>query len=158
MHLQQWDGAINCYRNALQLQPDLAHLSGHLAQALQQRAQSDRTSAIAFYQQAIQQNPQDLDQYHQALELSPDDISLYMGLVDALLGQHRLDEALICCQIARQLQPDSPEIISKFHQISQLREQSRQPRINLEADYAVWMQQHTPTSEHLQQMADAVPN
>jgi O-antigen biosynthesis protein len=155
-HLEKWDGAIEHYRAALKLQPDLPHAPGRLANALQQRATTDRASALAFYQQAIQQNPSEPENYHKALELQPDAVELYLGLTEALLIHDRCDEALVCCQIARQLQPDNAEIITKLKQILRQRELAREPRISSDADYEHWLQQHNPTAADLQRMKASV--
>ncbi|QYO67460.1 glycosyltransferase [Leptolyngbya sp. 7M] len=153
-HLEAWDAAIESYRMALKLQPDLPHVPARLAHALQQRAADDRASALRFYRQAIQQQPHEPENYHKALELQPDAVELYLGLTESLLIHDRLDEALVCCQIARQLQPDNAEIIAKLKQILQQQEQVRQPRISNDADYERWLEQHNPTAADLRRMAE----
>nr|RNJ71212.1 MAG: tetratricopeptide repeat protein [Leptolyngbya sp. IPPAS B-1204] len=153
-HLEAWDAAIESYRTALKLQPDLPHAPARLAHALQQRATDDRASALRFYRQAIQQQPYEPENYHKALELQPDAVELYLGLTEALLIHNRLDEALVCCQIARQLQPDDAEIIARLKQILQQQEQVRQPRMSNDGDYERWLEQHNPTAADLQRMAE----
>lgn len=152
-HLQDWDRAITSYRIALQLQPNLPHISGRLADALQHRAAHDYANAFSFYQQAIHQNPHDPENYHKALELQPDSVELYLGLVEALVVQERLDEAIVCCQIARQLSPEDATIITKLKQILQQHELAKRPRVDEQAQYERWIEKYTPTAEQLQQMA-----
>lgn len=152
-HLQDWDGAIEAYRQALKQQPDLPYVTGRLADALQQRSQADRAGAVAFYQQAIQQNPLEPENYHKLLELQPNTVELYLGLSDALLAKDRLDEAFVCCQIARQLRPDDAEINAKLEQLLQQRTLIKRPKADNNAAYDRWLQKHTPTTADLQQMA-----
>ncbi|MFM7426049.1 MAG: tetratricopeptide repeat protein, partial [Elainella sp.] len=156
--LAEWDGAIAAYQAALKLQPDLPHAATHLAHALQQRAASDRAQSLACYHRAIQQNPHDPDPYYKALELNPEASDLYLGLIEALAHQARYDEALVCCQIARQLSPDCPELSQLVQQILRQRELARHPQTAWDraSDYERWMQQHTPSPDDLRQMAAAV--
>ncbi|MCU0524752.1 MAG: tetratricopeptide repeat protein [Elainella sp. Prado103] len=149
--LQDWDGAIEAYRSALRIQPDLPYAAGRLADALHQRAMLDQDCAFTFYRQAIQQNPHDPDPYYRALELQPDAVPLYLGLSDALAVQARWDEALTCCQIARQLQPTDPDIIAKLKQLLQQQTAARQPQSQADA-YERWMAIHTPTPDQLEVM------
>lgn len=153
-HLQNYDGAIDSYRTALKLDPNLPYASSRLADALQQRAANDYANALSCYQQAIQQNPHDPENYHKALELQPDAVELYLGLVEALMTQERLDEAIVCCQIARQLSPNDAEIIAKLKQILQQQEAVKRPRTVNQSDYDRWLQKHTPTPDQLQRMAE----
>jgi O-antigen biosynthesis protein len=151
-HLEDWDGAIDAYRSALALQPDLPHTAGRLADMLQRRAVMDRTNAFAYYQKAIQQNPTEPDHYYKALELQPNSVDLYLGLTEALLAQERLDEAVTCCQIARQLDPEDDRVIARLKDLFQLQRQKRQPRFGNQQDYERWMERYTPTAEMLKQM------
>ncbi len=156
VRLQDWDGAIEAYRTALNLQPDLPYAAAHLADALQRRAVIDRNNALTFYTQEIQRNPADPENYYKALELQPDSLDLYLGLTDALMGQERWDEALACCQIARQMRPEAVEIIAKLKHLLQLQVKARRPQMQDEAAYDRWMAKHTPTAEDLRQMATSI--
>jgi O-antigen biosynthesis protein len=156
--LADWDGAIAAYQAALKLQPDLSYAAVHLANALQQRAASDRTQSLACYHQAIRRNPQDPDLYYKALELDPEATDLYLGLIEALAHHGRYDEALVCCQIARQFSPDSVELNHLIQQILRQREVVCRPQPDWDraSDYERWMQQHSPSPEDLRQMTAAL--
>lgn len=149
--LQDWDGAIDAYRAALRIQPDLPYAAARLADALHQRALLDQDHAFTFYTQAIQQNPLDPEPYYRALELQPDAVPLYLGLADALAAQSRWDEALTCCQIARQLQPEDVTIVARLKQLLQ-----QQTATSQTAAYERWMAIHTPTPDQLAAMRSSL--
>ncbi|NJO79383.1 MAG: tetratricopeptide repeat protein [Cyanobacteria bacterium RM1_2_2] len=153
VRLQEWDQAIAAFQSALKVQPDLPYALGDLADALQQRSALDQANALAYYRQAIQQNPLDPEHYHKAIELQPDAVDLYLGLVDALLVHQQLDDAFVCCQLARQLQPENEEIIARLREILQQQELAKRPQTAADAsvDYQRWIEQNTPTSAQLQQ-------
>jgi tetratricopeptide (TPR) repeat protein len=112
--LQAWDEAVASYRRAAQLQPTIAGLQQKLGNALWQRAKLDTAAAFDCFQQAIQQQPEELFSYHTAIEIYPDRPDLYMQLADALARNGRMEGAIVFYQIAQQLNPSDPDIVQKL--------------------------------------------
>lgn len=112
--LQEWDEAINAYRRAEQLQPTIAGIQQKLGNVLWQRVQLDTTAAFECFQQAIQQNPEDLASYHKAIEIQPHCPELYVELADALVRSGKAEGAIVFYQIAQQLTPHNLEIVRKL--------------------------------------------
>ncbi|NJK66011.1 MAG: tetratricopeptide repeat protein [Microcoleus sp. SU_5_3] len=105
----KWKEAIASYQKAFELDPNLPSIYQKIAGALQKQAQSDRTTLLTFYQQKIEQNPDDLQNYYQALEICPNHAEFYFGLGKALAKKGRLDRAIVAYQKVLQLQPEHLE-------------------------------------------------
>lgn len=116
--------AIDCYRRALEHNPDLVGPHNHLANLLQERAEF--AEAISHYRRALQIKPdfpeawsglgnalretghiEEAAQSHRrAIELNPDYAAAHNNLGAALQALGRLDEAAGCFQRALALKPD----------------------------------------------------
>ncbi|MEM9217699.1 MAG: tetratricopeptide repeat protein [Cyanobacteria bacterium P01_F01_bin.150] len=102
VQLEDWDGAITAYRQALEQEPTLPHCHQKIGDALKNRATADMEQALGHYDQAIQQDPSQVDSYHKRLELKKDDPDLYVQLAQALLRQGERTEAIVACQMGLQ--------------------------------------------------------
>ena len=111
------DGAINAYQNAWKLQGDLPLVKQKLGQVLQQRSKLDFQLALQCYLEAIEQNPDDLENYHQVLAIQPENVELYCQLAARLQEQKKLSEALVFYQLALQLKPNDGEILTQLQQL-----------------------------------------
>jgi predicted O-linked N-acetylglucosamine transferase (SPINDLY family) len=84
------DGAVACYRRALELKPD--HAEGHINLGVALSDQGKLAEAVACYRRA--------------LELKPDFAEAYNNLGGAFKEQGKLDEAAACYRRALELKPD----------------------------------------------------
>ncbi len=103
--LNQWDEAIKAYEEAAKIQPDLPNVQQKLGNALYRKIEQDKNSALKFLENAIANNPDEIQNYHQAIALDKENLSLYMGLGNALMKHNRIDEAIVAYQMVLQLQP-----------------------------------------------------
>lgn len=103
---ERWEEAIAAYQKAFDLNPNLPSISQKLGNAFLGRSLANRKEMFILHRQGLQDNPHDIDRYHQAIELQPRDVELYLGLGNALVANHKLDEAIVAYQMALQLQPD----------------------------------------------------
>lgn len=101
--LEQWDAAIEAYQRALDMKPDLAEATLKLCQALNHRAKADSERILAYYREAIQQDPDNLDLLHQAIEFQPSNPEFYRGLTQALARNNQLDQARVFEQMTLHL-------------------------------------------------------
>ncbi|NEO57838.1 MAG: tetratricopeptide repeat protein [Okeania sp. SIO3B5] len=106
--------AIAAYRSAIKLQPDLPKVYEKLGDALQQQMELHTKEAVNSYQQAIKQNPDDIELYHKALEVKPNDPELYLQLCQTLVRQNELDEAMIFYQMGLQAQSTNQDTSTQF--------------------------------------------
>jgi GT2 family glycosyltransferase len=106
---EKWKEAIASYQKALELDPNLPSIHQKIAGALQKQAQADRANLLSFYQQKIEQNPDDLQNYYQALEICPKNAEFHFRLGKALAKKGRLDRAIVAYQKVLQLQPEHLE-------------------------------------------------
>jgi tetratricopeptide (TPR) repeat protein len=104
MQLERWDGAIGAYQRSLELQPDLPYAHRKLGDARRQRAKADLDIALECYHEAIQRNPDDIQNYHRALDINPKDLKLYAKLETALARKGQHNEAIVFQQMLHQLQ------------------------------------------------------
>jgi GT2 family glycosyltransferase/tetratricopeptide (TPR) repeat protein len=109
VRLERWEEAIAAYQKAFALNPNLPSISQKLGNAFLERSLANRKEMFVLHRQALQDNPQDIDRYHRAIELQPRNAELYLGLGNALIANHKLDEAIVAYQMALQLQPDYAE-------------------------------------------------
>ncbi len=108
---RNWDEAITAYRGALELQPDLPHAYQKLGDALRQGEKADLAAALDCYRQAIERDPENVQNYHKALEIQPNDLELYLKLGNVLKRKGRLDEAVVIYQMGLRIQPDNAELL-----------------------------------------------
>jgi tetratricopeptide (TPR) repeat protein len=106
VRLERWEEAIAAYQKAFALNPNLPSISQKLGNAFLERSLANRKEMFVLHRQALQDNPQDIDRYHRAIELQPCNAELYLGLGNALIANHKLDEAIVAYQMALQLKPD----------------------------------------------------
>lgn len=124
----QWERAIAAYQSAVQLQPN-GEAVDKLHHALHQRAKRDLNTALNYYQQALEQNPTNLELHHRAIDIQPSNPELYINLAQALLRQGQLDQASICYEMVLQLQPEFAKTAPTLQQFLAHRRQTqdRQP-------------------------------
>lgn len=117
IQLQRWEEAIVAYQTAMDFNPSLPGIHNKLANAFFKRAVTDRELLLNDYLQAIEENPYVVENYHRAIELQPSDAKLYLGLGNALVINHKLDEAIVAYQIALQLDPEYTEAKARLNNI-----------------------------------------
>jgi tetratricopeptide (TPR) repeat protein len=127
-----WQGAIDAYRKALRIQPDLqgAHLQiailmlTHSTEAngwrdaigeLKEELKIDPTSAQAEYEigeayRKHQQMEPAVAAFRKTLELEPDAVPARLGLAKALRELGRKNEALTALEPARKSAPNDPDV------------------------------------------------
>jgi GT2 family glycosyltransferase len=81
-----------------------------LGDALRNHSPLSAKEAISYYNQAIQENPDNITLYHKALEVNPKDPKLYLGLGNALIKQGQRDGAIVFYQMGLQLKPGDFEL------------------------------------------------
>ncbi len=107
---ERWDEAIAAYNSAQKLQPNLPDLAQKIGDALHKRTQQAQHQALAFYEQEIAANPDNIQLYHQALAIDKNNHHYYLGLAKALVKQEKLEEATIAYQMGLELQPRNIEL------------------------------------------------
>jgi GT2 family glycosyltransferase/tetratricopeptide (TPR) repeat protein len=110
VELQRWEEAVVAYRRAIQLKSDLPFVYEKLGDALRNHSPLSAKEAISYYNQAIQENPDNIKLYHKALDVNPKDPKLYLGLGNALIKQGQRDGAIVFYQMGLQLKPGDFEI------------------------------------------------
>ena len=106
--------AIAAYRRASELNPDADGIHHALANALQQRTQSDLAEAIASYRHIIELDPERLESYYNFLQVQPDNGEVWLQLAQALVKQEQIEEAIAAYRRAVALNPSSGEA---YHQL-----------------------------------------
>jgi len=101
--------AIAAYRHASELKPDVDWIHHALANALQQRTQSDLAEAIASYRQIIELDPDNLESYHNFLQVQPDNWEVWLQLAQALVRQEQREDAISAYRRVVALNPSSGE-------------------------------------------------
>lgn len=116
--------AVNCYRQAIRLKPELPQAYHRLGDILTQ--QGNEPEAIALYQQSIERNPEDAESYYRlgqicakqekwdeaisyyrkSIEIQPSDDNAYHHLGNVLFNQQNWQEAADAYQRAIELNPD----------------------------------------------------
>ncbi len=137
----QWEEAIDCYTQALNLDPDNSQLYTHIANAL--FAQGNFDAAEKNYRQALTLNPdkgefyynlantlqhqrkfdEAIELYYQAVCLNPDHAEAYYNLGVALQAQDQLSYAVISFQEVLRLKPN--HIAAHYNLASILQAQGR---------------------------------
>jgi tetratricopeptide (TPR) repeat protein len=107
--LGQLDEAIAAYCRASELNPDADWIHDALANAVQQRNQSDLAEAIGSYRHIIELNPDNVEAYHNFLQIQPDNWELWLQLGNTLVAQGKLDEAIATYRRALELNPEDYE-------------------------------------------------
>lgn len=110
VELERWEEAIAAYRRAIELNSELPCVYEKLGDALRNHSPLSAKEAISYYNQALQQNPDNIKLYHKALEVNPKDPKLYLGLGNALIKQGQRDGAIVFYQMGLQLNPGDFEI------------------------------------------------
>jgi GT2 family glycosyltransferase/tetratricopeptide (TPR) repeat protein len=110
VELERWEEAVVAYRLAIQLKSDLRFVYEKLGDALRNHSPLSAKEAISYYNQAIQENPDNIKLYHKALEVNPKDPKLYLGLGNALIKQGQRDGAIVFYQMGLQLKPGDFEL------------------------------------------------
>ncbi|MFM6206269.1 tetratricopeptide repeat protein, partial [Planktothrix sp.] len=115
--LGQWDEAVEAYRQALKIQPDLPNLEEKLNQALHQEVKGKLEQALSYYRQTIENDPTDIESYQKALEIKPDDAELYLGLGNAWIAKGEVEKAIPAYQSAIRINPGLNEAKFKLEQL-----------------------------------------
>jgi predicted O-linked N-acetylglucosamine transferase (SPINDLY family) len=122
------DLAIDCFRAAIRLEPDLADAHNSLGVALARQRKT--AEAVACFRQAVCINPDHASAYYnlgqalrqrgepdaaaacfrEALRIRPDDAAAHYGLGNALREQGRLEDAVASYRQAVRGWPDHPEL------------------------------------------------
>lgn len=110
VELKRWEEAVVGYRRAIQLKSDLPFVYEKLGDALRNHSPLSAKEAISYYNQAIQESPDNIKLYHKALDVNPKDPTLYLGLGNALIKQGQRDGAIVFYQMGLQLNPGDFEI------------------------------------------------
>ena len=110
MEMERWEEAIGAYRRAIELNSELPCVYEKLGDALRNHSPLSAKEAISYYNQAIQENPDNIKLYHKALEVNPKDPKLYLGLGNALIKQGQRDGAIVFYQMGLQLKPGDFEL------------------------------------------------
>lgn len=110
VELERWEEAIGAYRRAIELNSELPCVYEKLGDALRNHNPLSAKEAISYYNQAIQENPDNIKLYHKVLEVNPKDPKLYLGLGNALIKQGQRDGAIVFYQMGLQLKPGDFEI------------------------------------------------
>ena len=108
----QWSQAIAACDRAIEITPNLAEaykVKGNLLQ-----------TALKFYLQEIERNPNELDNYRQALKIKPNQVELYIGLAQALVAREQIEEAIATYQQAIKIEPSSALV---YRHLAELLEQ-----------------------------------
>ena len=113
----RWESAIDYYYQAAEIQPDLPDIQPKLGDALYRRSQQDIQQALQRFMAAIEHNPQDTAAYHQALAIDKNNVELYLKLGDVLVGQGKVDEAIVTYQMALQIQPKNLDAIARLENL-----------------------------------------
>ena len=121
---RDYEGAIACFRKALELDPKYANAHANLGNALKAKGQVDE--AVACYQKAIALDPKYASAHvrlaailcdikrdydgaiaccRQAIALDPKDAQAHTNLGAALHGKGQVDEAIACYRQAIELDP-----------------------------------------------------
>ena len=111
---EQMEEAIAAYRRASELNPGADWIYQALANALQQRTQSDLAEAIASYRQIIELDPDNVEAYHHLLQLQPDNSETWLQLAQAFVRQEQIEDAIAAYRQAVALNPNSGEA---YHQL-----------------------------------------
>ncbi|MCC3571016.1 MAG: tetratricopeptide repeat protein [Microcoleus sp. PH2017_40_RAT_O_B] len=115
--LGQLHEAIAAYRRASELNPDADWVHHALANALQQRTQSDLTEAIALYRHTIALNPDNLEAYQNLLQVQPDRSETWLQLAQAFVRQEQIEEAIVAYRRAVAL---NPSLCQAYHELGSL--------------------------------------
>ena len=119
----EWAAAAACYRQALLLSPELAEVTGNLAQVLQEQGRLDE--AAAAYERALSIDPRQADllmcyggllasadghaearsRFQQALEIEPENSFIHANLAQLLNNEGRIDAAARHFSESNRLQP-----------------------------------------------------
>jgi len=102
--LEQWEPASQAYQTALEIDPNLPNGWEKLADAIQEYDPlSER--ALQAYQQAIQENPNDIELIQKTINLFPNQVEFYLALAEAFVRNNDPDQALVVCRMALNIQP-----------------------------------------------------
>ena len=96
--LGKFDQAIDSYRRACKLSPNMAEVQNNLSNALREKNRLEEAEAC----------------YRQAVELKPDYAEAHNNLGNALKNQDRLDEAVNSYQRALKIKPDYPHALGNL--------------------------------------------
>jgi GT2 family glycosyltransferase/tetratricopeptide (TPR) repeat protein len=110
VELERWEEAVVAYRRAIELKSDLRFVYEKLGDTLRNHSPLSAKEAISYYNQAIQEDPDNIKLYHKALEVNPKDPKLYLGLGNALIKQGQRDGAIVFYQMGLQLKPGDFEL------------------------------------------------
>lgn len=104
-----WAEAIHYYQQALKADSSLPDIHQKIADTLQKQARDESATLLEYYQQKIQQKPEELQNYYQALELYPNHHELYLELGKELTKKGSIDRAIGAYQKVLKLQPEHPQ-------------------------------------------------
>ena len=117
VELERWEEASATYRRAISLEDTLPGIHQKLADALWWQFQSSRKEILSIFCQAIQDNPDDIQNYYKLLEVYPDYAELYLELGNKLIQKNQSRGAIAVYQIAIQYNPDNASLYSKIAEI-----------------------------------------
>lgn len=124
--------AIDHYKKALQIRPNIAKTHDNLARAL--KSQGKLNEAIDHYRQVILITPDSakahcnladalkakasldeaIDHYRQAINIAPNYIKAHYNLASALVSQNKTSEAVVHYRAALKIKPDSPVALNSL--------------------------------------------
>lgn len=122
---QQWDEAIAAYSRALELDPERSSLKEKLAYAFRERARWDLERAAHWYNQAVEANPEWVQNPQEFLEIKPHKPEIYLHLGSSL-EQERTDEAISIYQMAIARFPNHAEIYFRLGKAWEQKSDSQQ--------------------------------
>ncbi|MDJ0570880.1 MAG: tetratricopeptide repeat protein [Pleurocapsa sp. MO_192.B19] len=124
--------AVECYRNALEIQPNLLGINDILKtieQDLQSRNNSNKCNNLGTKKQSqdkqyqdsltktksselskIERDNSEVKNYYQLLEATPNDPKLYSKLANALVKHGLIDNAIVFYKMALKIKPDDFEV------------------------------------------------
>lgn len=115
--LEKWEDASATYRHAISLQDNLPGINQKLADAFWWQFQASRKEILSICCQAIQDNPDDIQNYYKLLEIHPNFAELYLELGDKLIQQNKSSGAIAVYQLAIQYNPYNASLYSKIAKI-----------------------------------------
>jgi tetratricopeptide (TPR) repeat protein len=115
--LERWEEAVVAYRSAISLQDNLPGIHQKLADALWWQFKSYKKEILSICCQAIQADPDDIQNYYKLLEVYPNHVELYLELGDKLMLNNKSSGAIAVYQVAIQYNPDNASLYSKIAEI-----------------------------------------
>jgi len=114
--LEQWEPASQAYQTALEIDPNLPKAREKFADAIQGYAPLSE-GVLQAYQQAIQENPNDIELIQKTINLFPNQVEFYLALSEAFVRNNDPDQALVACRMALNIQPHYEKALKLENQL-----------------------------------------